>query len=82
MLASVTYLNKNMDYLGKPVPEGQTILDLTEAEMIRWQWHQLNHVQVICTSFETDSHESTSSLNFKELILFLPPNQQRQSVEG
>jgi len=29
-----------------------------------WQWHQLNHMQIICTLFQTDNHASTSSLNF------------------
>ena len=29
-----------------------------------WQWHQLNHMQIICTSLQTDNHASTSSLNF------------------
>ena len=52
-------------YVGKPVPEGQTILDFTEAKMMgwqwQWQWHQLDHMQVIiCTSLQTDNHTSTS----------------------
>jgi len=29
-----------------------------------WQWHQLDHVQIISTSLQTDNHASTSSLNF------------------
>ena len=49
---------------GKPVPDGQTILDFTEAEMMGWQRHQLDHMQVICTSLQTDNHTSTSSLSF------------------
>jgi len=28
-----------------------------------WQWHQLDHMQIICTSLRTDNHMSTSSLN-------------------
>ena len=28
------------------------------------QWHQLDHMQTICTSIETDNHTNTSSLNF------------------
>jgi len=39
-----------------------------KQEMTRWQGHQLNHMQIICTSLHTDSHASTSSftssLNF------------------
>jgi len=33
-------------------------------EMIWWQWHQLDHVQVIYTSLQTHNHPSTLSLNF------------------
>jgi len=25
-----------------------------------WQWHQLDHMQIICTSLQTDNHASTS----------------------
>ena len=32
--------------------------------MIRWQWHQLDHMQIICTLLQTDNHASTLSLNF------------------
>ena len=28
------------------------------------QWHQLDHMQMICTSLQTDNHTNTSSLNF------------------
>ena len=51
--------------------------------MIRWQWHQLDHMQVICTSIQTDNHTSTSSLKFfMGQMLFLPSKQQHQSIEG
>ena len=47
------------------------------------QWHQLDHMQTICTSLLTDNHTNTSSLNvFTGRMLFLTPNQQRQSTEG
>jgi len=29
-----------------------------------WQWHQLDHMQIICTSLQTDNLASTPSLNF------------------
>jgi len=29
-----------------------------------WQWHQLDHMQIICTLLQTDNHASTSPLNF------------------
>ena len=37
---------------------------LTKQEMIGWQWHQLDHMLIICTSLQRDNHASTSSLNF------------------
>jgi len=40
------------DYPSESVPEGQTILDFAEAEMMGWQWHQLNHIQAISTSLQ------------------------------
>ena len=48
------------DYLGRLIPEGQTILDFIEAETTGWQWHQLDHMQVICTLLQTDNPNSTS----------------------
>jgi len=29
-----------------------------------WQWHQMDHVQIIYTSLQTDNHASTSLLSF------------------
>jgi len=55
------------DNLGKPVhKKGKTSLDLNEARdngAVGWQWHQLDNMQTICTSLQTDNH-NTSSLNF------------------
>jgi len=40
-------------------------------------------MQIICTSLQTDNYASTSSLSFfTAQMLFLVPNQQRQSTEG
>jgi len=47
-----------------------------KQEMMGWQWHQLDHMQIICTLLQTDNHASTSSLNFfTGQMLFLMPNQ-------
>jgi len=32
--------------------------------MTWWQWHQQDHMQIICTSLQTDNHASTSPLSF------------------
>jgi len=37
---------------------------LMKPEMMQWQQHQLDHMQIICTSFQTDIHASTSLLKF------------------
>ena len=46
--------------------KGRTSLDLNEARdygVWEWQRHQLDHMQTICTSLQTDNHTNTSSLN-------------------
>jgi len=45
----------------------KTSLDLNEARderVLGWQWHQLDHMQTICTLLQTYNHTNTSSLNF------------------
>jgi len=32
--------------------------------MTGWQWHQLDHMQIICTSLQTDNYASTPPLSF------------------
>jgi len=51
--------------------KSKTSLDLDEARddgVLGWgfgmQWHQLDHMQTICTSLQTDNHINTLSLNF------------------
>jgi len=49
------------------------------------QWHQLDHVQTICTSVQTDNHTNTSSLDFYRpdaLPDAQPTNQQCNSTGG
>jgi len=31
--------------------------------MMGWQWHQLDHMQIICASLQIDNHASTSPLS-------------------
>ena len=44
--------------------KGQPFWILLEQEMAGWEWHQLDHMQIICTSLQTDNHASTSPLSF------------------
>jgi len=54
-----------------------------KQETMGWQWYQLEYMQIICTSLQTDNHANMSSLYFfTGLMLFLTPNQQRRSTEG
>ena len=66
--------------------KSKTSSDLNEARddgVSGWQWHQLDHMQTICTSIQTDNHANTASLNFfTGRMLFLMPNQLCQSTEG
>ena len=69
------------DNLGKPAPERQNYSGLMKQEMMGWHWHQLDHMQTICTSLQTDNHGSTLSINFcMGWMLFLMPNQQCQNM--
>jgi len=71
------------DNLGKPASKGKPFSILLEQEMIGWQWYQLDHMQIICTSLHTDNHASTSPLSFfTGQMPFLPANQQHPSTEG
>jgi len=66
-----------------PHQKGKPFWILLEQEMMGWQWHQLDHMQIICTLLQTDSHATVSPLSFfTSRMPFLPPNQQRQSTEG
>jgi len=50
--------------------------------MTAWHWHQMDDMQIICTSLQTDNHAVPHHSVFKGRMPFLPPNQQRQSTEG
>jgi len=40
--------------------KGKPFWILMKQEMMGWHWHQLDHMQIICTSLQTDNHASTS----------------------
>ena len=53
--------------LGKLVPERWNQSGFNRGKRwwgLGWQWHQLDHMQTICTSLQTDNHTNTSSLIF------------------
>ena len=57
-------------------------MDFAEADMMGWQWHQLNHMQAICTSLQKITMLAPHQSDFYGLDPFLTPSQQRQSTEG
>jgi len=44
--------------------KGKPFWILLEQDMMGWQWHQVDHMQINCTSLSTDNHASTSPLSF------------------
>jgi len=44
--------------------KGKPFWILLEQEMMGWHWHQLDHIQIICTSLQKDNHASTSPVMF------------------
>jgi len=44
--------------------KGKPFWTLLKQEMMGWQWHQLDHMQISCTSLQKDNHTSTSPLRF------------------
>ena len=36
---------------------------LMKQEMVGWHWHQLDHMQIICTSLQTDNHTVHTSMS-------------------
>ena len=49
--------------------------------MIGWQWHQMDHMQIICTLLQTDNHASTSPLSFYRPDALPAAHPKRQSTE-
>jgi len=44
--------------------KGKPFWILLEQEIMGWQWHELDQMQIICTSLRTANHASTSAFNF------------------
>jgi len=49
---------------------------------MRWQWHQLDYMQLICTSLQTEPCQHLITQFPTDRILFLTTNQQCQSTEA
>jgi len=83
------YTRLTVSFPGQPGEAGtrkvKTNPDLNGASdngVLRWQWHQLEHMLTICTSLQADNHTNTSSINFYRRDA-LPNTQPRvSSTEG
>jgi len=62
--------------------KGKPFWILLEQEMMGWQWHQLDHTQIICTLLKTDNYASNPPLSFYKPYALPAANQQHQSTEG
>jgi len=60
--------------------KGKQFWILMKLDMMLWQWHQLDHMQIICNTLQTDNHASTTQF----LQDRCPPDtqQQHQSTAG
>jgi len=41
--------------------KGKPFWILQEQEMVGWKWHQLDHMQIICTLLQTDTRQYLST---------------------
>jgi len=57
------------------------VREVRDVGVLWWQWHQLDHMQTICTSLQTTTPTPHHSI-FTGRMLFLMPSQQWQSSEG
>ena len=55
---------------------------LLKQEMLGWQRHHQDHMQIICTTLQTDTTPVLHHSIFTGRMLLLTPNQQCQSTEG
>jgi len=61
------YFHLTASFQDKLVSQYQKYITILKHEMMGWQWHQPDHMQIICSLLQKDNHNSTSSLNFYEL---------------
>jgi len=62
--------------------KGKPFWILLQQEMTGWQWHQLDHMQIICTCSRQITKQVSHHSVFTGQMPFVPPNQQPQSIEG
>jgi len=54
------------DNLGELATENVKLIWIfIKQEMMGWQRHRLDHMQIICTSLHTDNHASISSISYR-----------------
>jgi len=54
--------------------KGKPFWILPKQEMTEWQWHQLDHMQIICTSLQTENHTHISAQNKPDNLPSYPPH--------
>jgi len=86
LICILAVTNANNSKAAKPGWAGtrkvKPIWILKMQEMMRRQWHQLDHMQIICTLLQTGNYTSTLSLIFTGRMLFVTLNQWCQSTDS
>jgi len=59
-VSGVTHCRR-LDNLVSRNQKGKPLWILLKQEIMRWQWHQLDHMQIICTTLQTDNRVRTDS---------------------
>jgi len=62
--------------------KGKPFWILLEQEMMGWQWQQMDLMQIICTSLQTDNHTSTSPLFLQARCLSCHPTNSVKSLKA
>ena len=53
----------------------KSIWIIVKQEMMGWQWHQLDHMQIICTPLQTDNRAPHHSISTGWMLLLMPGQQ-------
>jgi len=61
---------------------GKPFWILMKQEMMGLQWHQLDHMQIICTLLWVDNHPSTLSLSFTGWLPFCCPTSSVKALKA
>jgi len=53
-----------------------------KQQMMGWQWHQLDHMRIICTSLLPDTTPAPHHSIFTDCMLFLTPTNSVKALQA